>query len=244
MTQFLTSFASDESAAVTVDWVVLTASLVGIGLAVSGVVSTGIEAQSDDIDTVLRGSLIHTSFSSRYGSVVTDFANDVSGWALSAGIGSAQMFHSSDPGSDGAPGYMRFVDTGNGGAAYLGMSTPYTGDQSKLLGGTIGFDMQMISGGRAIADNEARYPILRITGANGETMQLADAYAPVNSEWSSFSADVTADAGWMINGTAATQSQMEAILSDVSQSELRIEQAYGGGEIIGLDNVAFKNGSR
>ncbi|GIT89913.1 hypothetical protein JANAI62_06030 [Jannaschia pagri] len=57
------NFLSDESGAVTVDWVVLTAALVGLGLAVMGVVSTGISNQSQDIDTALEAdNIIRTSF--------------------------------------------------------------------------------------------------------------------------------------------------------------------------------------
>ncbi|WP_224813877.1 hypothetical protein [Hasllibacter sp. MH4015] len=43
------NFLSDESGAVTVDWVVLTAALVGLGLAVISVVSGGVENLSNDI---------------------------------------------------------------------------------------------------------------------------------------------------------------------------------------------------
>ncbi|OAN74595.1 hypothetical protein A8B78_03970 [Jannaschia sp. EhC01] len=43
------NFASNESGAVTVDWVVLTAALVGLGLAVMAVVSGGVEDLSTEI---------------------------------------------------------------------------------------------------------------------------------------------------------------------------------------------------
>ncbi|OAN72297.1 hypothetical protein A8B78_03975 [Jannaschia sp. EhC01] len=43
------NFAADESGAVTVDWVVLTAALVGLGLAVMAVVSGGVEDLSTEI---------------------------------------------------------------------------------------------------------------------------------------------------------------------------------------------------
>ncbi|WP_371154799.1 hypothetical protein [Jannaschia sp. 2305UL9-9] len=57
------NFLSNESGAVTVDWVVLTAALVGLGLAVMGVISTGIEQQSDNIDNQLTsGTIIRTAF--------------------------------------------------------------------------------------------------------------------------------------------------------------------------------------
>lgn len=49
MLNAIKTFAGDESGAVTVDWVVLTAALVGLGLAVMGVVSGGLENVSEDI---------------------------------------------------------------------------------------------------------------------------------------------------------------------------------------------------
>ncbi|QBY01185.1 hypothetical protein E2K80_10990 [Rhodophyticola sp. CCM32] len=49
----MTSFWADESGAVTVDWVVLTAALVGLGLAVISVVSGGMEDLSTDIGQAL-----------------------------------------------------------------------------------------------------------------------------------------------------------------------------------------------
>ncbi|MBY4895044.1 hypothetical protein KUL25_19975 [Rhodobacteraceae bacterium N5(2021)] len=50
------NFASNESGAVTVDWVVLTAALVGLGLAVMAVVSGGVE----DLSTEISQGLIDT----------------------------------------------------------------------------------------------------------------------------------------------------------------------------------------
>ncbi|RMA44248.1 Flp family type IVb pilin [Rhodophyticola porphyridii] len=47
------TFFADESGAVTVDWVVLTAALVGLGLAVISVVSGGMEELSTDIGQAL-----------------------------------------------------------------------------------------------------------------------------------------------------------------------------------------------
>ena len=53
MNALIKNFASDESGAVTVDWVVLTAALVGLGLAVMSVVSGGVEDLSTDINSAL-----------------------------------------------------------------------------------------------------------------------------------------------------------------------------------------------
>ena len=57
------TFLHAETGAVTVDWVVLTGALVGLGLAVMAVVSGGVEDLSGDIDTELkRNDIIKTAF--------------------------------------------------------------------------------------------------------------------------------------------------------------------------------------
>ncbi|MBL4629354.1 MAG: hypothetical protein JKY00_15220 [Roseicyclus sp.] len=55
-------FLLSEDGAVTVDWVVLTAALVGLGLAVMAVVSSGVEDLSGDINTQLVSQEIASSF--------------------------------------------------------------------------------------------------------------------------------------------------------------------------------------
>jgi Flp pilus assembly pilin Flp len=58
MTALIKNFAKSESGAVTVDWVVLTAAIVGLGLAVMAVVSGGIEDLSNDINTQLTNTSV------------------------------------------------------------------------------------------------------------------------------------------------------------------------------------------
>lgn len=55
-------FLSSETGAVTVDWVVLTAGLVGLGLATTAVVSTGAQDASDDVSDQLTSTVIATGF--------------------------------------------------------------------------------------------------------------------------------------------------------------------------------------
>ena len=49
------NFKSDESGAVTVDWVVLTAAIVGLGLVVMKTVGLGIETLGKKVQTDLSG---------------------------------------------------------------------------------------------------------------------------------------------------------------------------------------------
>jgi hypothetical protein len=55
-------FFSTESGAVTVDWVVLTAALAGLGLATMAVVSGGIENLSDDTSQALTDVQLTSTF--------------------------------------------------------------------------------------------------------------------------------------------------------------------------------------
>ena len=58
----INTFLTSESGAVTVDWVVLTAAIVGLGLAVMAVVSAGVEDLSNDIEGQLSDQEITDSF--------------------------------------------------------------------------------------------------------------------------------------------------------------------------------------
>jgi Flp pilus assembly pilin Flp len=52
------NFKSDESGAVTVDWVVLTAAIVGLGMVVMTTVGGGIETLSTNIATDVSGQTV------------------------------------------------------------------------------------------------------------------------------------------------------------------------------------------
>ena len=54
--EMIKTFAKSESGAVTVDWVVLTAAIVGLGLAVMAVVSGGVEDLSGNISSTLTST--------------------------------------------------------------------------------------------------------------------------------------------------------------------------------------------
>ena len=62
MLNYIKTFAADEDGAVTVDWVVLTAAVVGLGLAVMTVVKPGVNAVSQKINGQLSSTQISNSF--------------------------------------------------------------------------------------------------------------------------------------------------------------------------------------
>lgn len=62
MKALIKNFVADESGAVTVDWVVLTAAIVGLGIAVMSSISSGLEDLSGDIENQLTSQGISTTF--------------------------------------------------------------------------------------------------------------------------------------------------------------------------------------
>ena len=60
LVSLIKTFAADESGAVTVDWVVLTAAIVGLGLAVVTSVRSGVSSLATDISTSLTSASVAT----------------------------------------------------------------------------------------------------------------------------------------------------------------------------------------
>ncbi|MEZ5751473.1 MAG: hypothetical protein R3D60_05695 [Paracoccaceae bacterium] len=58
MTNMIKNFIANESGAVTVDWVVLTAAIVGLGLAVITTVRAGVNSLGTDIRTSLTNASV------------------------------------------------------------------------------------------------------------------------------------------------------------------------------------------
>ena len=69
----LNTFLTDDSGAVTVDWVVLTATLVALGLAVMAVLFSAFETQSTEIQVSLaRDDIICEDFCDRFAALAED----------------------------------------------------------------------------------------------------------------------------------------------------------------------------
>jgi Flp pilus assembly pilin Flp len=62
MLNFIPKFLADEDGAVTVDWVVLTAAIVGLGIAVLTSVSNGAEIMASNIDQELQTEIPSVAF--------------------------------------------------------------------------------------------------------------------------------------------------------------------------------------
>ena len=62
MLNFIKNFRRDEDGAVTVDWVVLTAAIVGLGIAVLSSVTSGTKTVTQAVSTHLNGTTVTTTF--------------------------------------------------------------------------------------------------------------------------------------------------------------------------------------
>ena len=62
MLNYIKNFRADEDGAVTVDWVVLTAAIVGLGIAVLSSVRTGAETMAGNIETELNTAVPTITF--------------------------------------------------------------------------------------------------------------------------------------------------------------------------------------
>ncbi len=79
-------FLTDDSGAVTVDWTVMTAAIVGLGIATYTVVSGGVQDASTDVASQLSGQDILSSFGGAF-SAVTLASNDFTGGDMGGWIG-------------------------------------------------------------------------------------------------------------------------------------------------------------
>lgn len=62
MLVLMNSFVAEEDGAVTVDWVILCAGVVSLALAAVGVITSGTEDLSGDVEIQMKNQLITTSF--------------------------------------------------------------------------------------------------------------------------------------------------------------------------------------
>ena len=61
MMNFFKTFAKDEDGAVTVDWVVLTAAVVGLGIAAVATIQGGIDTAAGNIQTDIGNNIDNTA---------------------------------------------------------------------------------------------------------------------------------------------------------------------------------------
>lgn len=120
-------FFADESGAVTVDWVVLTAAITGLGIASAAAVGTGVENLSGDVDGQLSTQTIAISFGDDSGDA-TEWSGQSAadylayGASLAPGNNGATYFHAQQAAAGDAPSGYNFdtplMDPDSGNVVY------------------------------------------------------------------------------------------------------------------------------
>ncbi|NOD62609.1 MULTISPECIES: hypothetical protein [unclassified Ruegeria] len=72
MLRFINRFKSDEAGAVTVDWVVLTAVLIGLSGATFFVISSSVDGLGGNVNEAMSTSVVSTGSNSTPGGLVTE----------------------------------------------------------------------------------------------------------------------------------------------------------------------------
>ena len=75
MIKFIKNFRKDEDGAVTVDWVVLTAAVIGLAAVAYQQISAGATGLATDVNTALNAATISTGSNSAAGGVTTAGTN-------------------------------------------------------------------------------------------------------------------------------------------------------------------------
>ncbi len=194
----ITTFLKSESAAVTVDWVVLTGSVVGLGIATMAVVSGGVENLSTDVATGLADQSPNGNFNWGQSADPTQTSMDFTGGSAGGWSGGTVMSPIA------ALGEMLVLDSGE--EALLQMSFPEGTDTATFTFDLIGGDSldnevaSITANGTLVASARGRY-----TG----TMEFTDAGAPgVTIETETLSSGTNlggaADQGWRESVTRVT----------------------------------------
>jgi hypothetical protein len=124
----LLQFAEDDTGAVAVDWVVLSAGLVGLGMATLAVVSGGLERLSGSLAAETGGIEIRTGFARAAQALeeAHDFADGIGAW-----IGGSVV---------AVPGFGEILQIGPGGTAELQIAVPEGASSATITFDLIGVD--------------------------------------------------------------------------------------------------------
>lgn len=167
------------------------------------------------------------------------FDTDAEGWGT---LNDARDF--TWDGSLGNPaGAIRARDIGDGRIWYFAAPGDFAGNRAGFYGGVINWDILGIQGNQTSIPGRAD---VMLVGA-GLEIGIDASVLPLNSGWTSWSADIDEQAGWRIinslaNGTlsatAATEAQIRAVLADLDGFYIRGEYTNGADQSA-IDNVWF-----
>ncbi|MBV9859841.1 MAG: hypothetical protein JO038_07045 [Alphaproteobacteria bacterium] len=129
----------------------------------------------------------------------------------------------------GAPDALYVTDVNSGASNFIG-------DQSAYYGGILAYHIEDQAGYDASGYDSTGEVVLI---GDGQTLAIAVGIA--GTSWTDYSVQLTASAGWKVDsldGSSATEAQMQQVLGDLTTLEIQAEY-ISGHEVGGLDDVAM-----
>lgn len=156
------------------------------------------------------------------------FDTGIDGWSFVADV--KEFLWVETGGNPG--GYIEAVDYAYGDVWYFVAPEKFLGDKSAYTGGTLDFDLKQSTTDSQFNDGDV------IISGGGKTLVLNTAENP-GVDWTHYSVTLDTDSDWRLdtlNGTVATQADIDAVLADISGLQIRGEYVTGS-DTGGLDNV-------
>ncbi len=158
--------------------------------------------------------------------LVTTFDSGLEGWTTD----NPGLFQ--HVASGGNPGGYLYLDNDEGAISHIFAPVSFLGNLSSYDGGVISFDGNLLGNGGDFYEAADDYGVITFTGTAGMAsfdLVPGGATPPLNG-WQTFSASLDAST-WGVS-----QTQWDAILSDVTSVSLTVEGLFGS-EVNGIDNV-------
>ncbi len=192
---------------------------------------------------MLAGTAAAHAFAIFPSPIVSTFDTDADGWTgVTTATGSPSwpitltglaVDYSS---TDGSPAGSIRIDDPDSSWTYFRAPGKFLGDMSLYSGGTLSFDQRAVSTAGVTADANEAEVVLRGAGL----VLVHEAIPSLSTSWTSLSVSLTAG-HWRVSdtfsGALATQSQINAVLGNLTDLWINAEYYTPVVETIGLDNV-------
>ena len=165
--------------------------------------------------------------------ISSTFDSDLDGWTMDGDVASFVW----EPTGGNPGGFAHWVDAATGALSYYVAPSKFLGDQSAYYGGTLSYDIE---------DTGNDIDGLSDIELTGDGMTLVYVTGQPATTWTHFSATLTAASGWFVGShaaavsgdPAATETQLQEVLANLTSIEIRAEYVNGD-ENGGLDNVVM-----
>lgn len=171
--------------------------------------------------------------------VQSTFDTGTDGWTIISNNGGCAIGALATPqifvwaSTGGNPGgyFFRSSETPGVTTSFFRAPAAYHGDQSSAMGGLLAFDLK-----QSATNSQFDNPDVIIIGG-GLVLFYNTAFNP-RTTWTHYEVPLRAGAGWFVGGctTEATELDLEAVMSDITELWIRGE-FRSGGDTCSLDNV-------